>query len=96
MPCVKNDHQTVSLRDPRRWPATIKSGMKEEHDKSCPAASANSDRPSQTQLILGRSPEKADKQRDKLATPSTIDRSGAKVMSNFCKPGIISWTAPGR
>jgi hypothetical protein len=34
--------------------------MKEEHDKSCPAASANSDRPSQTHLILGRSPEKAD------------------------------------
>jgi len=47
--------------------------MKEEHDKSCPAASGNSDRPSQTHLILGRSPEKAGKQRDKLATRSTID-----------------------
>jgi len=47
--------------------------MKEEHDKSCLRASANSDRPSQTQLILGRSPEKVDKRRDKPATPSTID-----------------------
>ena len=47
--------------------------MKEEHDKSCLAASANSDRPRQTHLILGRSPEKANKQRDNVPMASTID-----------------------
>lgn len=47
--------------------------MKEKHDKSGLAASGSSNRPSQTHLILGRSPEQAETHRDKPVIRSTID-----------------------
>jgi DnaK suppressor protein len=47
--------------------------MKEKHDKSGLAGSGSSNRPSQTHLILGRSPEKAEKHQAKPAKSSTID-----------------------